>query len=136
MLVRNVICLLAHPHLPSCALPGWDNDHLEYFVEYGVRLWLASDGRTGDRRTNVGMIVHATGVVLNTFTVSGHKLPGMAADILNAADVFTSTFDDRSRYWVVALNIDVLPWRIALPCARRCRQAFYRLPAVGCKSWC
>lgn len=118
-LVRSGLCLLVYP---------WETpeeraraDYLarpEFNVADGLRLWLASERHSFDRRTSGVVTVHAAAVVVNSYHIEGRHLPQYASDMLNATDIFTSDIHDDYPYFVIALRLDLLPWRMQLPRAR------------------
>ena len=59
-------------------------------------------------------MVHATGVVINSFHCEGRDLPGHASDMLNATDIFRAGILDDFPYLVIALRLDHLPWPMQL----------------------
>ena len=91
----------------------------------GLRLWLASERMsfTADRRCPRPMVLTATAVVINTFSIRGGNLCNYASDILNATDVFSNIIVDEDAYQAVALNVRQLPMRLQIPVAGQYWQA-------------
>jgi hypothetical protein len=73
------------------------------YLEDGTQVWLAA--QSVDPRKTGAVMVHATGVVINSYHCEGRHLPGHAAHVLNAADIFSTDIRDDFPYLVIALQL-------------------------------
>lgn len=106
------MCLLVLPHDEGSGSAY--RNRLEFNVADGLRLWLAHERFSFDRRTSGMVTVHATAVVVNSYSVEGLQLPLYASDMLNATDVFTNIIHDNHQYHIIVLRMELLPWRLRL----------------------